>query len=373
MRSGWRKYSGLPIMASIAMVFQGCERHPSIHSLNADTTLVIEGAHRELANSSKARVAEVITALRMPTNPHRYALQRPVLLVDLPGNPCTFLVGDAADQALHTYSIDGTYLGSIDGAGTDSTAFPELTSAAATANGTIAISDLYNRSVVVIHRSGTRRVLHLAPVYPNAPSGSQVAIGADNTLYENWFAHNVPTLSSAWPASLPLVRAFTAEGQFLTTFGHVTPRDGKLFTAALNRGILRIQSDTAWFARRADGRIFAYSLARRTDEPVREIEVPIYYRMRQPAEFVSADEKNRNVRVENHIVAFNVTSAGEFVVAVATQYPHNDDEIFRPSTLIAILSREGQITDLIDPRGQVIDMLAKGPALVAIVIRGDGR
>jgi hypothetical protein len=299
-----------------------------------------------------------------------YSLSNPVSISAAGAPACRVAVGDRIDRAVHLFSHDGTYRSTIFGGGRDTTAFPNLRSVALDTTGSLAVADMGRGTLHLFAPDGSRKGTRLLPgPKGDASLGSQLVWGPDGRLLEQWFSFEVPIVSKDWDERLPLVRILEPMGGAEGGLGAVRREPGQTFTAALNRGIIARRADTLWYARRADGRLLAFDLARPGAEPVRTVDIPVFYHMSAPQEGRVPGPVGYEVAVQEHVRAFAITPSGHFLIGQSRWFPEAaPGTLFRPRTALTVLDPSGRHVGSYDLGGEIMSLAASDRWIYAILI-----
>lgn len=353
------------IATAMSIAMTACKKASVVH-LSAQELDGID-RHRQHADSTRITPLEPLFQLALPdTASLEYGLDHPVFLALSRTDTGIVLVGDRVDRAVHLFRTDGAYLGTR--AAATATAAPEwMIAGTATSDGAIAVSDLRTSSIVLLDSTAATRRVKVPQVERGVPFGSQVEGGPERTLYEHWFYRTIPNRSGDWSAATPLFRQLSRAGAVTGAFGRIHKYSGELFTAALNRGIVRYQRDTVWFARQSDARILGFPARHSGEQPSRIIELPVFYEMTAPRELIDLPNRIRNVGVEAHVTSFAVTPGGLFLLGQSVSYPRQTGVIARPRTVLTIGCRDGTVDGVYDLGGDIIDLAATNDRVFALL------
>ncbi|HYR07783.1 MAG TPA: hypothetical protein VEQ60_08435 [Longimicrobium sp.] len=359
---------------SLAFASTACDEAPS------------EGASSTLRPIARQRFAAIDagrplldTAAIRPLAPVRrlaldgtaaYSLSNPVSISAAGAPVCRVAVGDRIDRAVHLFAHDGAYRSTVFGGGRDTTAFPNLRSVALDTTGALAVSDMGRGTLHLFAPDGSRRGTRvLARLKGDFSLGSQLVWGPDGRLLEHWFSYELPIISKDWDERLPLVRILSPEGGAVGGLGTVRREPGQTFTAALNRGIIARRADTLWYARRADGRLLAFDLARPGAEPVRAVDIPVFYHMSAPQEGQVPGPAGYEVAVQEHVRAFAIAPSGHFLIGQSRWFPEAaPGTLFRPRTALTVLDPSGRHVGAYDLGGEIVSLAASDRWIYAILI-----
>lgn len=324
--------------------------------------------NREHIDTTRIATLPKLFELTLPdTAPPQYALDTPMFVAISKRDSNVVLVGDRLDRVVHLFRTDGRYLGTRTSAAPSVGPIEAMITGTSTPAGTIFVTDLRTGTLVRLDSGATGARVALGVMKRGFPFGSQVESGDNGALYENWSFRNVPDYSPAWSDTASLVRSISPEGKALARFGSVKRYSGVLFTAALNRGILRYFRDTLWFARRSDASLLAFAAAHPSRDPVRTVALPLFFQMTQPKELVDAKRDLYNVRVESHLVAFAMSPDGEFLAAQTVSYPTKAGAPFQPRTALTVECRDGTFIGAYDLGADIIDLAATRQRVFAVV------
>lgn len=325
-------------------------------------------AGRPLLDTTAIRTLAPVATLALDSTA-AYSLSTPVAISAAGAPTCRVAVGDRVDRAVHFFSHDGTYQSTIFGGGRDTTAFPNLRSVALDSSGALAVSDMGQGTLHLFSPDGARRGSRVLPRPKGDFSlGSQLEWGPGGWLLEQWFSFDAATESGDWDERLPLVRILDPADSVVGGVGAVRPEPGHTFTAALNRGIIARRADTLWYAKRADGRLLAFDLGRPGAEPVRTVEIPVFYHMSAPQEG-SVRGGEYEVAVQEHVRAFAVAPSGHFLIGQSRWFPEAaPGTLFRPRTALTVLDADGRHVGSYDLGGEIVSLAASDRWIYAILL-----
>jgi hypothetical protein len=174
--------------------------------------------------------------------------------------------------------------------------------------------------------------------------GNQV-VYHNGLFYEHWFhGIEVKVRPAEWATEDALIRVWDREGRLVHRFGKVRQYEGEGATHFMNRGEFRIHDDTLWFARKSDARILAFPLAHPSEQPVRVIELPVYYRAAPPTEHVSNENGDVAFRLQSHLRAFDIGPSGDFYLVQSISWPDPAERrSFTPESILTIASADGSV------------------------------
>lgn len=313
--------------------------------------------------------------LRLPDTVTLFSMQFPADLA-VQGEPlCRVAVVDRADRAIHIFRMNGEYLRTYWERGRPSP-FASVASLEMDHAGNLIISYLLSPNIAVIDSAGQLSTTWATPMLVDSiDGGASLAAMADGWLVEHWLGVGFGTRSFRWTAPvLPLLRMFDYSGAQIGAAGHVRQYPGRALTAELNRGFVAMAEDTVWFARRMDGSLWAVPVNRPwpyelSAEPQEEL--PLFFRMRRPSNFLSRRTGRAVANVEYHLRSFDVTPDGRyFVFGQALEWPDPTDStrLYRPVVALTIYDRTSNTVVTYDLGGDV-RRVATGGGLVFVLSR----
>lgn len=365
-------------LASIALVFLAVwyvgRRDDWKRSRIPDSVLeAFHDAHRV----SALRVTDTLDTVFRLTLPEtvsaHFELSLPVFLAAKGAPLCRIVVGDPIDRAVHVFDTHGGFLHSISGDGKDGRPrFDALTGVDVTIEGDV-LATTGDGLAVRFDREGalvSRTILGPKPV--RAGNASAV-VGGAGLLFEHWFSDYAdPSPSSEEMDGAPLVHVRDSRGHVVADLGTVHMWPGRSLSYQLNRGFLELQPDTLWFARRSDARLMAFDALGRTRDPLRVIDIPVFFEAAKPIEYVSAEEVTAT-RIQTHIHDFDMDEAGVFYFAQNFGWPG-------PQDVQATFVAQSVIT-AVDPDGKLLGVYVTGRSpgriaatrdVIVATVRGDG-
>jgi hypothetical protein len=283
-----------------------------------------------------------------------FQLRTPALLTAEGAPADRFAVWDRADRAIHVFGTEGNHIQTVFGNGRNgSPKLDAVTSMDMTEVGEI-VAVTADGTVYLFDSEGSLRGTKRIGVAGENPVLGSISAGPAGTLFQHWFfRHPFPARSKSHIAGGPLIRVWDKEGRLISQLGRAEEWPGRLLTYRLNRGIIALQHDTLWFARRADARVFGFRAGGDLVEvPPDTISLPVFFEAKLPKEFVSSSG-GATMRLQEHLGDFAVDRVGRFyfVQHVAWPDPEGGMAPLNPDSRIVVVERQGSLSGIFTSLG----------------------